>query len=192
MYGPLEGEHRPRLACPSLRPHRLRQPAPRRDDDPGHGRRRGRADPARDRAGHRRVGPAGRVPRSRRDGPRRRGPRDPRGDRSARRAGRDRRAVLAPRGDGRRGRLRGAGSSAVARPRPSRPPRSRSSRPSRSHGPGSPSRRPTSRCVDWLARRRPDLVAGPQPAWAAGPADRPADQAVGLGLAEALAARRGR
>ena len=44
-FGPIEGEDRDRLAVPVVRPHRLRQSAPGRDDDPGHRRRRDRPPP---------------------------------------------------------------------------------------------------------------------------------------------------
>ena len=107
-------EHRERAVVSRVRLHRVRQPAGRRDDDPGDRRRRGRPPPARDRARLGRVGPAGRLPRGRRDARRGGGPRDARGDGAARRAGRDRRAVLAARGRGRRRGVRGARSSGGA------------------------------------------------------------------------------
>ena len=90
----------------------------------------GRAHPAppRHRAGPRLVGPAGRLPRGRRDGRPGGDPRDVRGDRAARRARRDRRALLAARGGGRRRRVRGADRR---RRRPARRPRRSRSRRSR-------------------------------------------------------------
>ena len=97
-FGRSPGEDRDRLACAVVRPHRLRQPAPRRDHVPDHRRRRDRPDPARHRTGLGLVGAAGRLPRGRRDRPPGGDPRDLRGDGPARRAGRDRRALHAARG----------------------------------------------------------------------------------------------
>ena len=80
-------EDRDRLACPACGHIAYVNPAPGGHDVPDHGRRRDRAHPARHRARQGLVGAAGRLPRGRRDGPRGRHPRDPRGDGPARRAG---------------------------------------------------------------------------------------------------------
>ena len=96
-----------------LRLHRLRQPPARRHDDPGHRGGRGHPPPAGHRARVRLVGPAGRLPGGRRDREPGGDPRDVRGDRPRRRAGRDRGALLAARGRGRGDRVRGARSSVV-------------------------------------------------------------------------------
>ena len=139
------GPRAPRLR--RLRLHRLRQPAPGGHDAARHGRRRRDADPAGDRAGLRPLGAAGRLHGDRRDGPRRRGPRDARGDRPARRAARHRRAST-------RGPRRPS-SSSPSSPRSSaglRSPRRRRwrfdpSRPRPSPGRRSPSGRPSGPCA---------------------------------------------
>ena len=114
---PSPGEDRDRLACAACGHIAYVNPRLVVTTLPDHRRRRDRPDPARHRARQGLVGPAGRLPRGRRDGPRGGHPRDLRGDRPARRAGRDRRALHAARGGGRDDRLRGA-DRRRRRPRP--------------------------------------------------------------------------
>ena len=143
---PLPGGEPRAARVPELRLHRLRQPAPRRDDDPGHRRRRGRScsgagiEPGRgwwaqpggflevdetvtEAAVRETLEETGLLVR----------------------AGRDRRALLAARGGRGRGRVRGAHRSAAKSGRRPRPSRCGRSRRKRSRGARSPSRPRSSR-----------------------------------------------
>ena len=152
------GRGSPSAVLRGLRSHRVRQPAPRRDDLPGHRRRRDRPDQARHRAGPGRVGPARRLPRGRRDGPPGGHPRDA-GRRPACSSSRARSSGCT-RGSRRRSspsRSR-PGSSAGRRPRRPRRPRSRPMHPSAIPWPDIAFRTTTWALRDWIDRRRPDLT----------------------------------
>ena len=180
-FGEVDGEDRHRLACAVVRPHRLRQPAPRRDDVPDHRRRRGRPPPPRHRARLGLVGPARRLPRGRRDGPPGGDPRDAGGDRPVVEPGeiiglytRLEAAVVDDR-------VRGADR----RRRPPRRPRGARDRGLRARGDpvaGSRSRRPAGRC----ATGSPAPARTSTPASATGTARSPAQSSTTgrLGAAE--------